>query len=152
MHTCRKTVDPRFEGSCGEFSEARFRKNFAFLYDEELPKEAEAIHEKLKTVKEKHERGVLKKELSRVHSVIQQEKDRRLKETASRRIKSEMVKKSREGKKSLYFRRSTRKKLQLVEKFKSLKEEGKLKKFMEKKQKKNEKKRKKRTKLDNSKS
>jgi hypothetical protein len=40
---CRQIRDPRFDDLSGKFNQDRFRKQYAFLYDEQLPAERQAI-------------------------------------------------------------------------------------------------------------
>jgi ribosomal RNA-processing protein 36 len=41
-------VDPRFEGLSGAFNQERFRKQYGFIYDEQLPEDRKALREALK--------------------------------------------------------------------------------------------------------
>lgn len=45
---CRERKDPRFEDLSGRYDPGRFRKQYAFLYDEALPQERAAVKAKLK--------------------------------------------------------------------------------------------------------
>ena len=40
---CRDSRDPRFDSLSGKLDTDRFRKRYAFLYDEQLPAEREEI-------------------------------------------------------------------------------------------------------------
>ena len=47
---CRERKDPRFEDLSGRYDPGRFRKQYAFLYDEALPQERAAVKAKLKVL------------------------------------------------------------------------------------------------------
>ncbi len=42
---CREVRDPRFESLSGKYSEDKFKKCYAFLYDEKLPQEKKELKE-----------------------------------------------------------------------------------------------------------
>ncbi|KAL8498349.1 hypothetical protein ACS0TY_021609 [Phlomoides rotata] len=129
--------DPRFESLCGELDVDGFKKRYNFIYENTLPAEKAELKKQLKNTKDPEAINELKERMSRI--------DKELKSAApnhtEKNILAEHKKKEREaakkGKQPYYLKKSELNKQKLVEKYKELKECGKLEAFIEKKRRKN---------------
>lgn len=129
--------DPRFESLCGTLDVDGFKKRYNFLYESELPNEKEQLKKQMKKTKDPEVISGLKQRVAWI--------DKQLKSASSKHVDKEILvkhkKKEREaakqGKQPYYLKKSDIRKQQLVEKFKELKESGKLASFIEKKRRKN---------------
>ncbi|KAH0659497.1 ribosomal RNA processing protein 36 homolog [Solanum tuberosum] len=133
----KSTRDPRFESLNGQVDEEGFKKRYNFLYEDNLPAEKEDLKKQMRKSNDPEERNELK---SRVSWIDKQLKSAGVKHT-EREILAEHKKKEREaakqGKQPYYLKKSEIQKLQLIEKYKSLKAAGKLESYIEKKRRKN---------------
>ncbi|PKI65307.1 hypothetical protein CRG98_014271 [Punica granatum] len=134
--TKRVVRDPRFESLCGNLDVEGFKKRYNFLYENELPAEREELQKQLKKTKSPKEMGEIKSRIAWI--------DKQLKESAKHTdaaILAGHKKREREatkqGKKPFYLKKSEIRKQRLIKKYHSLKEEGKLEAFIEKKRRKN---------------
>jgi len=128
--------DPRFDKNCGEFSDQYWNTDYGFLRDLQK-KEAEEYKKKLKTVDDEGKQQELKKFIQRVND---KEKALAAKEKESKRQKQdkeENRKRVAEGKKPFYMKDSTKKLVELAEKYDELKASGGLDKYLKKKRKRN---------------
>ncbi|KAK6935325.1 rRNA biogenesis protein RRP36 [Dillenia turbinata] len=100
---------------------ARFRKRYDFLFKDNLPAEREELQKQLKKSKDPKVKDELKIHISWI--VTEHKKKER--EAA------------KQGKRPFYLKKSEIRKQRLVDKYKSLKEAGKLESFIEKKRRKN---------------
>ncbi|XP_024958769.1 ribosomal RNA processing protein 36 homolog [Cynara cardunculus var. scolymus] len=129
--------DPRFESLCGTLDVDGFKKRYNFLYESALPAEKEHLKNQMKKTKDPEVISGLKERVAWV--------DKQLKSASTKVVDKEILvkhkKKEREaakqGKQPYYLKKSEIRKQQLVEKFKELKESGKLASFIEKKRRKN---------------
>ncbi|CAA0831526.1 Unknown protein [Striga hermonthica] len=129
--------DPRFESLCGTLDVDGFKKRYNFIYDEALPAEKEELKKQMKKANDPEAISELKDRLAHI--------DKELKSAVTKRteknILAEHKKKEREaakkGKQPYYLKKSELRKQQLIEKYKELKESGKVESFIEKKRRKN---------------
>ncbi|KAL3833551.1 hypothetical protein ACJIZ3_008287 [Penstemon smallii] len=129
--------DPRFESLCGTLDVDGFKKRYNFIYESTLPAEKAELKKQVKEAKDPEAKGEIKDRLSRI--------DRELKSAARKRTEKDILaehkKKEREaakkGKQPYYLKKSDVRKEKLIEKYKELKESGKLEAFIEKKRRKN---------------
>ncbi|XP_057794512.1 uncharacterized protein LOC131010851 [Salvia miltiorrhiza] len=129
--------DPRFESLCGNLDVDGFKKRYNFIYENTLPVEKEELKKQMKKTKDPEAINDLKDRLTRI--------DKELKSVAAKRTEKDILaehkKKEREaakkGKQPYYLKKSEIQKHKLAEKFKELKESGKLESFIEKKRRRN---------------
>ncbi|CAN8293953.1 unnamed protein product [Cochlearia groenlandica] len=130
--------DPRFDSLGGTVDLDRFRKRYNFFFEEKLPVEREELKKQLKKTKDPEEVDKLKSELGYVEKMLKYEPSTQNKGTT---ILTEHKKKEREaakeGKKPYYLKKSEIRKQELIEKYNTLKESGKLSSFLDKRRKKN---------------
>mmetsp|Transcript_25231 Transcript_25231/g.54557 ORF Transcript_25231/g.54557 Transcript_25231/m.54557 type:complete len:273 (+) Transcript_25231:124-942(+) len=131
----KKTEDPRFSDISGKLDEKIFAKNYEFL-DEYRDKEIEVLSKSLRKIKGEGKRAELKTELLQMK---QQSKERKRGLRVMHRLDSlhrEERQKVKEGKKPYFMKRAVVEHISLEERYKELRKEGKLGKFMEKRRKK----------------
>ncbi|KAG6434787.1 hypothetical protein SASPL_106430 [Salvia splendens] len=129
--------DPRFESLCGNLDVNGHKKRYNFIYENTLPAEKEELKKQMKKTKDPKAVGELKDQLTRI--------DKELKSVAVKRTEKDILaehkKKERDaakkGKQPYYLKKSEIQKQKLAEKFKELKESGKLESFIEKKRRRN---------------
>ncbi|KAL6499683.1 hypothetical protein OROGR_027593 [Orobanche gracilis] len=129
--------DPRFESLCGNLDVDRFKKKYNFIYENALPAEKEELKKQMKKANDPDAINELKDRIARI--------DKELKSAVTKRTEKDIMvehkKKEREaakkGKQPYYLKKSELKKQKLIEKYKELKESGKLESFIEKKRRKN---------------
>lgn len=129
--------DPRFETLCGTLDEEGFKKRYNFLYEKDLPAEKEDLKKQMARTNDPTVINELKNRISWI--------DKQLKSASTRNtekvILSEHKKKQREaakqGKQPYYLKKSEVRKRKIIEKYKELKDSGKLEAFIEKKRRKN---------------
>lgn len=130
--------DPRFDPLCrGTFDPEKFRKDYSFLFDEELPKEKERLKKLIKKSKDPNVIEELKNEISLI--------DKQIKpcprKSGESEILSEHIKKEREaakkGKRPYYLKKSEIRERKLIKKYSELKAAGNLDSYIEKRQKRN---------------
>jgi len=128
--------DPRFDKSCGDYNDEFFNADYEFLRDLQK-KEADECKSKLKTVDDKSQQKEMKKFIQRVND---KEKARAAKERLMEKQKldkAENRKRVAEGKQPFYMKQSTKKLVELAEKYDELKASGGLDKYLKKKRKRN---------------
>eukprot|EP00854_Cymbomonas_tetramitiformis_P004223 gene4223-5202_t len=134
-NTKTKSRDPRFETLCGNFNQESFRKTHAFIFEEKLPQEKQQIAMQLKKQKGEAKKGELKRKLSIIAQQIKQDvqtqkmaktvwncrllKNSLTDEAERKRSEREAVK---QGKKPFHLKKGDRKKEELIQKYKELKE------------------------------
>ncbi|RAL40076.1 unnamed protein product [Cuscuta campestris] len=138
VQVSKKVVrDPRFETLCGNLDEEGFKKRYKFLYENDLPAEREDLK---KQMTKTNDPKVIDELSSRIAWINKQLKSASTRNT-EKEILSEHKKKQREaakqGKQPFYLKKSEIRKLKVKEKYKELKESGKLESFIEKKRRKN---------------
>ena len=124
--------DPRFESLSGKFSEDAFRKRYRFIFDETLPAEARPLRKQLREEKTEEGRRQVRAALNRVESRLARERDLRRGEKVARGLRDREKEAVGKGKKPFYVKKSVRRQLELVEKYKELKSTGKLDKVLAK--------------------
>uniref|UniRef100_A0A7S3M8N6 rRNA biogenesis protein RRP36 n=1 Tax=Spumella elongata TaxID=89044 RepID=A0A7S3M8N6_9STRA len=132
----KKTVDPRFSDISGKLDERIFAKNYSFL-DEKREKEIEVLSKTLKKIKSTSKKEELKAELLKMKQ-LSKERARGLR--VMQRLDSlhaEEREKVKAGKKPFFLKQSVKNTINLEERYKELRKDGKLHKFMEKRRKKN---------------
>ncbi|CAH8382361.1 unnamed protein product [Eruca vesicaria subsp. sativa] len=130
--------DPRFDSLAGNVDTEGFRKRYSFFFEEKLPVEREELKKKLKKTKNPEEVDELKDQLTYVEKLLKYDPSTNSK---GKSILTEHKKREREaakmGKKPYYLKQSEIRKQELIEKYNSLKESGKLSSFLDKRRKKN---------------
>lgn len=131
-----KIRDPRFDDLSGEYNEKEFEKGYAFL--KEIEAEDERNLKKFVKVSEQEEMVEdAKRKLKNIKRLSREKTNGRKIDEKMRTLKKAELAAVKEGKKPFFLKKSERKKLALAEKFKELKQSGKLEKYMEKKRKRN---------------
>lgn len=131
-----KIRDPRFDDVCGTFDKDLFEKGYGFI-NEMKAEEERSLKKFIKSAKEGEELEEAKEKLKAMKRASgEQTKEKKVDEKLKSLKKAELAA-VKEGKKPFFLKKSERKKLTLAEKFKELKQSGKLEKYMEKKRKRN---------------
>ncbi|XP_073129904.1 uncharacterized protein [Henckelia pumila] len=133
----RVVCDPRFESLCGNLDVEGFKKRYNFLYENELPAEKEKLKKQMKKAKNPEVKTELKDHIARI--------DKELKFATKKHTENEILAKhkqkereaAKQGKQPYYLKKSEIRKQKLMEKYKELKESGKLEAFIERKRRKN---------------
>ncbi|CAG9462950.1 unnamed protein product [Pedinophyceae sp. YPF-701] len=135
----REVRDPRFDPMAGEYNEAAFAKRYKFLYDERLPEERAALAAAAKRAKSAAKRAELQRALSRVEQQLAKESARRRSERVEREARAKEKAAIAGGKRPFYLKKSVKRELELLDRYKELKKKGenKIDKFLEKKRKRN---------------
>lgn len=134
----REARDPRFESlSGGAYVEAKFKKQYAFLFDERLPAERKELRAALKKCKVPERRAELQAQLTRVEQALRNEEARRRKEQFEAGLKAKEREAVKAGKAPFYLKKSEKRRLELLAKYEELKASGRLEKFMAKRRKRN---------------
>ena len=134
--TGRVKRDPRFDDLSGTYNEALYEKSYSFLNDIRKD-ELNSVKKQLKKSKNKERKEKLHKLLQRMeqqNTLRDQSQKRKEKDRARKKEEIELV---RKGKKVFYLKKSEKKKVELAEKYKGLKDAGQLDKYMSKKRKRN---------------
>jgi ribosomal RNA-processing protein 36 len=130
--------DPRFETlSAGQYSEERFKKRYAFLYDDKLPAEREELRGALRKAKGAAARAELQARLTRVEQQLRSEEARRKQQAFKQQLKSAEHGAVREGKRPFYLKKSEQRRLELLARYEELQASGKLEQYMAKRRKRN---------------
>ncbi|GAB6021756.1 rRNA bioproteinsis protein rrp36 [Chamberlinius hualienensis] len=128
--------DPRFDDLSGEFNEETFNKSYEFLKDLRY-KEKKIIEQKMKEEIDLEEKTKLKSlhqsMVAKQHSEVKKQKMREDK----KQLKQQQKEVLKQGKKPWFQNKSEKRKLELLEKYESLKKSGQLENYMTKKRKKN---------------
>jgi ribosomal RNA-processing protein 36 len=129
--------DPRFESLCGNFEEARFKKAYSFLYDEELPSERQRLQKVVKKGNAGEEVEEAEHKLAWIDRQLREEEQRRKQAEQVTQFRAKEKDAVKQGKKHYYPKKSEKRKEELVRKYQELKATGKLEKFLEKRRRKN---------------
>ncbi|KAK9721270.1 rRNA biogenesis protein rrp36 [Basidiobolus ranarum] len=131
-----KTRDPRFDNLSGKLNEEMFGKSYQFLQDYKSD-ELRMLRENISKERDPKQVEKLKSQLQRMQSqqAATNEKHRK-QDIKHNRKKAEMELVSK-GKKPFFLKRAELKKLELMDKFKSIKESGNIDKVIEKRRKHN---------------
>ncbi|ODM94973.1 Ribosomal RNA processing protein 36 [Orchesella cincta] len=128
--------DPRFDDACGEYSEKFFNTEYNFLRDLQKT-EAEHLKKNMKTVDDNDKKREIRKFIQKVSdkekAIVAKEKE----DKRDLQLKEENKKRLEEGKRPFFVKKSTKKFMDLVEKYDELKSSGGLEKYLKKKRKKN---------------
>jgi len=136
-----KIRDPRFDDTSGTFDKELFEKGYGFLKDLKAEDER-SLKKFIKTStsrdgEDSEQVEEAKRKLKAIKRASREEtKEKKVDEKLKSMKKAELAA-VKEGKKPFFLKKSERKKLTLAEKFKELKQSGKLEKYMEKKRKRN---------------
>lgn len=135
--TTTKIRDPRFDDLCGTFDKDLFDKGYGFI--KEIRDEDERDLKKfVKSSKEEEKVEEAKQKLKAMKRTSREQTQEKKVDDKLKSMKKAELAAVKEGKKKPFFlKKSERKKLSLAEKFKELKQNGKLEKYMEKKRKRN---------------
>ncbi|KAK9807560.1 hypothetical protein WJX72_002543 [[Myrmecia] bisecta] len=133
----REARDPRFDGLSGKFVDERFRKQYAFVYDEQLPEERQQLKKALQRTKADGSKAEVQAQLTRVELQIKEEQARRQRQQILAEQKAKERQAVKAGKKPFFLKRSEAKKAELVVKYQALKASGSLEKAMAKRRRKN---------------
>lgn len=123
----KKGFDPRFEALCGKYENHHFRESYGFLNDL-VDDEEKQLENRIKSTKDPEELEALERELSRLRKLHH----RVLKETKNFKKDSKL---RQVNGKQIFISQRKAKEESLKEKYESLKKEGKLKEFIEKRRK-----------------
>lgn len=128
--------DPRFDPKCGDFDRDEFKERFNFV-SEMKAQEATQLKEDLKAVKNPEERAQMKLLAQRLEN--QAREDQQRKEAKQKKLAAQKEAEANRavGKTVVYENQKKRKIQDLVQRFRELKETGKLQKHIEKRRKKN---------------
>lgn len=129
--------DPRFESLYGNLDVEGFKKRYNFLYENELPSEKEKLKKQMKKTKNPEVKTELKDHIAQI--------DKELKFAAKKHTENDILAShkqkerdaAKKGKQPYYLKKSEIQKQMLMEKYKELKESGKLEAFIERKRRKN---------------
>ncbi|XP_065066176.1 ribosomal RNA processing protein 36 homolog [Rhopilema esculentum] len=130
------TRDPRFDNLSGNLNIELFKKSYSFL-DEIQKKEKEVVEKQLRSEKSFEKKAALHKLMQKIEQkekIEMEENERKEQHREWKRNEKEAIKR---GKRPFYLKKSERKKKELAEKFKKLKETGKIEKYLSKKRKRN---------------
>ncbi|KAG9291755.1 hypothetical protein G9A89_012040 [Geosiphon pyriformis] len=133
--SAEKRRDPRFDNISGKLNQDLFEKSYHFLNDYKTS-EIKAIQKEIKNEKDLNEKERLQKLLSKLEFKTKSEQlSKQRKELKHERKKAELERVTK-GKKPFYLKKSTEKRLELIEKFKKTDPKA-LEKLIEKRRKKN---------------
>ncbi|XP_054264923.1 ribosomal RNA processing protein 36 homolog [Macrosteles quadrilineatus] len=127
--------DPRFDSSCGTFNEEAFKNAYSFINDIKQ-NEKQQLYKELKKTPNQERKKEIKYLIQRIENQEREEKIKQKKKEKLQQEKEEQIQSLRQGKKPQFIKKSERKVLDLVERYEELKETGKLKKHIEKRNKK----------------
>lgn len=127
--------DPRFDPNCGEFDRDEFKERFNFVNEMKV-KEATQLKEEIKTVRDPEEKTRMRLLAQRLENQAREEEQRRLAKERHATVQKQIQERRSEGKAVHYENQKKRKIENLVQKFRELKETGKLQKHIEKRRKK----------------
>lgn len=123
--------DPRFDPKCGDFDRDEFKERFSFVNEIKL-KEVSQLKDEMLKCKDSDERSQMRLLAQRLENQAREEQNRREADRDRKRIQD-----SRTGGQPVIFESKKKRKIEnLVQKFRELKESGKLQKHIEKRRKK----------------
>ncbi|XP_069673541.1 ribosomal RNA processing protein 36 homolog isoform X2 [Periplaneta americana] len=128
--------DPRFDSLCGSFNEKAFQRSYSFI-NKIREKEKEHLKEEMKTEANVGKKEKIKYLLQRMENQDREERKRKKKLEKKRQERNTQIELLKQGKKPIYYKKSERKIIDLVEQYEELKKGGKLHKHIEKHRKKN---------------
>ncbi|XP_050455800.1 ribosomal RNA processing protein 36 homolog [Cataglyphis hispanica] len=128
--------DPRFDSLCGTFDEKAFKHSYAFI-NELRENDLETLRNELKEATDLKTKRKIKYLIQRFENQLREEKKRKEKEQKKREEKKEVLELIKRGEKPVFKKKSEQKILNLVSQYEELKNEGKLKKHIQRLRKKN---------------
>lgn len=131
----QRARDPRFDNRCGDYSSAKFRQNFNFVF-EMKEQEVAQLKRQLKEAENPEEAGKIKYVLERATNQLREHKKQKEKIAKSLEEKQEAEKAVSEGRRPQYMKRSEQRMAKLVERYAELKKSGGLQKHLERHRKK----------------
>eukprot|EP00002_Diphylleia_rotans_P038578 TRINITY_DN879_c0_g2_i1.p1 TRINITY_DN879_c0_g2~~TRINITY_DN879_c0_g2_i1.p1 ORF type:complete len:328 (-),score=127.26 TRINITY_DN879_c0_g2_i1:1340-2323(-) len=132
----KRTRDPRFDGLSGNFSESSFQKQYGFL-DEYRKRDMEELDKKRKATKDPMEKERISRALDSMKQQEYTKKKKEEKHAKEMEWKKLQLQLANKGKKPFYLKKSDQRKLDLIDRYESLKKSGQLEAFLEKKRKRN---------------
>lgn len=127
--------DPRFDPKCGDFDRDEFKDRFSFVNELKL-QEVSQLREEMLTCKDADDRAKLKLLAQRLENQAREEQHRKDANKKTMQERKQMQDNRSEGKPVVFESKKKRKIENLVQKFRELKETGKLQKHIEKRRKK----------------
>ena len=128
--------DPRFSDLSGRLNKDLFDKSYAFLEDHRKDDIAQ-LRQLLRDSKDERKRRIAQQQLNR----LQQQQQQHVRDSARKELKRKRRAQEGEavtqGKQPFFLKENERRKLEVQERYESLKEQGKLQKYMTKKRKRN---------------
>ena len=113
------------------------RKNYSFVFDEVIPEEEKALKTSLKKAKSETTKKKLQGKLKRLQRQVEQHKAEKRRAGAKSRILGASAARTSKSGKRFYLKRSELKQELLLDKFKELKQKGKLEDYLAKKRRRN---------------
>ncbi|PSC72696.1 ribosomal RNA processing 36-like protein [Micractinium conductrix] len=136
----RRGRDPRFESlSAGQYDESKFKKRYAFVYDEKLPQERDELKAALARTKSTGQQAKLQAKLTRMEQQLRSEEARRKRAGFQEKVKAKERAAVKDGKNPFFLKKSERRRLELLAKYEELQAAGpgKLEAYMAKRRKRN---------------
>lgn len=127
--------DPRFDPNCGDFDRDEFKERFSFVNEMKV-QEAAQLKDELKTCRDPEERARIKLLAQRLENQAREETQRKEAKQRQSIVQKQNQDNRSEGKTVIFESKKKRKVENLVQKFRELKETGKLQKHIEKRRKK----------------
>ncbi|KAI8896775.1 hypothetical protein BC833DRAFT_596153 [Globomyces pollinis-pini] len=131
-----KFRDPRFEPLSGTLNPELFKRSYGFIHQYE-ESEVEQLKKVIATEKDVEKKANLKGQLTKLTSKLNARKLKEKRMEMEKGWKKKELELVKQGKKPFYMKNSEKKKLELVEKFKSIGKGVSMEKFLEKRRKKN---------------
>lgn len=126
--------DPRFDDLSGQFREEIFNRDYEFV-SEIRDKEKKKVQKALKKEKNEKKKEKLKQVLNRMLQEEKVKEEKKKKKELINQWKEKEKERVKDGKKPYFLKKADVRKLELVEKFKTLKEKGLLESAIEKRRK-----------------
>ncbi|XP_076464142.1 ribosomal RNA processing protein 36 homolog [Babylonia areolata] len=143
----RVVRDPRFDDISGTFREDIFDRDYSFIKDLKA-EEKKKVKKQLKKEKNEEKKQKLKQILNRMAQEEQTKESKQNKKKLLQEWKEKERERVKEGKTPYFLKKSDMRKLELADKFRSLKEKGQVARQIEKKRRRNAAKQKKKGMLD----
>lgn len=128
--------DPRFDSLCGTFNEKAFKNAYAFINDLRA-NDLQTLKNELKETTDLKAKTKIKYLIQRLENQLREEKKRKEKEERELEEKKEVLDSIKQGEKPVFKKKSQKKVLNLVSQYEELKNNGKLKKHIQRLRKKN---------------
>jgi ribosomal RNA-processing protein 36 len=125
--------DPRFDPLCGHFNEDLFRRSYMFLGEKQL-EELEILKQELKKCKDQERKLQLQQTIHSIQSRVDAQKQKNKRVEIKRKVQKIEKARVEQGKKPFHLKQKDLKTLELVDKYKEIKDVDK---FLESKRQKN---------------